>query len=134
MPLVFLYGTLKRGGANHDVLERLDGRLVGPATTRDRWILVDLGPFPALLPRTPEAETPVHGELWEIDDSALRELDAFEGCPRLYTRERIALLHDTREVEAFVYVYARPRPGAARVVVNGRYDQVGTALPRTSSR
>jgi gamma-glutamylaminecyclotransferase len=138
MPLVFVYGTLMRAGANHSVLLRLGCRFASAATTREPRTLVDLGPYPALLPLragTPEPTTCIEGEIWEIDDSALRELDAFEGCPELYTRERIALVtpddarSKRREVEAFVYVLARRPPAHARVITTGRYGVAGVALP-----
>jgi gamma-glutamylcyclotransferase (GGCT)/AIG2-like uncharacterized protein YtfP len=139
MPLVFVYGTLMRAGANHAVLDRLDARFVATATTREPRLLVDLGPYPALLPASRDAQPAtarVSGEVWELDDSALRELDAFEGYPDLYTRERVALLTDAasddeagRELEAFVYVLARRPPAHARVISSGRYDAMGTVLP-----
>jgi len=136
MPLVFVYGTLMRAGANHAVLLRLGCRFVGLATTREPRVLVDLGPYPALLPsgREESAVSCVSGEVWEIDDSALRELDAFEGSPELYTRERIRLLVDPEvdeggELEAFVYVLARRPPAHARVITSGRYAEAGTVLP-----
>jgi gamma-glutamylcyclotransferase (GGCT)/AIG2-like uncharacterized protein YtfP len=135
MPLVFVYGTLMRAGANHAVLVRLGCTFVGNAVTREARTLVDLGPYPALLPlgaRAPVAL--VHGEVWEIDDHALRELDAFEGCPELYMRERIALAmlamnEDRRALEAFVYVLAQRPPARARVIGDGRYSAAGTLLP-----
>ena len=80
----------------------------------------------------PSPATRIEGEVWEIDDSALRELDAFEGYPELYTRERIALRvaePEARDVDAFVYVLARRPPARARVIATGRYAAAGTALP-----
>jgi gamma-glutamylaminecyclotransferase len=138
MPLLFVYGTLMRAGANHPVLVRLGCRFSGEAATCEPRTLVDLGPYPALLPIRPGAPappTPVRGEVWEIDADALRELDAFEGCPDLYVRERIALVmrertaEPEREVEAFTYVLARRPPANARVITTGHYASAGTALP-----
>lgn len=135
MPLVFVYGTLMRAGANHAVLERLDARFVTTASTLHPRILVDLGPYPALLPSNESTIPPsrVSGEVWEIDDSALDDLDAFEGCPDLYSRERITLLTDAegaeRELDAFGYVLARRPPPHARILASGRYGTPGTVLP-----
>jgi gamma-glutamylaminecyclotransferase len=134
MPLVFVYGTLMRAGANHAVLERLGSAFVGAAFTRDPRTLVDLGPYPALLPESDAPSAPVHGEVWELDDSALRELDAFEGCPELYVRERIAVRMDAGdEREAFVYVFARRPPARAQILTTGRYSAAGTRLPHGAS-
>lgn len=133
MPLVFVYGTLMRAGANHAVLVRLGCRFVGTARTREPRTLVDLGPYPALLPirdGAPSPATCIEGEIWELDDAALRELDAFEGCPDLYRRDRIALVAgDGAELEAFVYALARRPPARARLIPTGRYAASGTVLP-----
>jgi gamma-glutamylcyclotransferase (GGCT)/AIG2-like uncharacterized protein YtfP len=130
MPFVFVYGTLMRHGANHHVLRRLGGRFVTTAQTREPRVLVDLGPYPALLPESAAATVPVFGEVWELDPSALEPLDEFEGCPDLYTRERIALVDPAgSEIEAFTYVIAGPLPKAARVIETGRYTAGGTVLP-----
>jgi gamma-glutamylcyclotransferase (GGCT)/AIG2-like uncharacterized protein YtfP len=132
MPLVFVYGTLMRGRRNHAVLERLAARFIADATTCDRRTLVDLGPYPALLPTTADPVACVSGEVWQIGLERLAELDAFEGCPDLYTRERIALVTGSdadSDVEAFVYVLARRPPARARVLTTGRYEGVGVALP-----
>lgn len=137
MPLVFVYGTLMRAGANHAVLLRLGSVFVGTARTREPRTLVDLGPYPALLPARSGSSPPascIEGEVWEIDDGALRELDAFEGCPELYRRVRIALVTDDRadvepHVEAFAYELARRPPAHARVITSGRYAATGTVLP-----
>lgn len=132
MPLVFVYGTLMRAGANHAVLQRLGARFLGDATTREPRTLVDLGPYPALLPHaaTPSSASVVSGELWELDDTRLCELDAFEGYPDLYGRERITVdLAANASHEAFVYVLARRPPAHAVVIATGRYATSGTVLP-----
>ena len=137
MPLVFVYGTLMRAGANHAVLARLGSRYFCAARTREPRTLVDLGPYPALLPARRAASPPatcIEGEVWEIDDEALRELDAFEGCPELYTRERIGLVSsDGEELDVFVYTLAIRPPRHARVIESGRYAAAGTALPEGAS-
>ena len=127
MAHVFVYGTLMRGGANHRVMTRLCARYVVSARTSKSRTLVDLGPYPALLPsdEARDALAPnVHGEVFAIDDAAFPLLDEFEGCPSLYTRERIALVSDAGELEAWVYVLARRIPSSAKVVETGRYGKV----------
>jgi gamma-glutamylaminecyclotransferase len=131
MTHVFVYGTLMRGGANHAVLARLGARYVASARTARGRTLVDLGPYPALLPQDDarDALAPnVHGEIYELDDAELPSLDAFEGCPTLYTRARIALTTDAGAAEAWVYVFARALPRSAQPVATGRYVKVGAAL------
>jgi gamma-glutamylaminecyclotransferase len=125
MAHVFVYGTFLRGGANHALLLGLGARFVRAALTEDRRTLVDLGPYPALLPRSDRDATRVHGELYELPDTALAELDAFEGTPDLYTRETIAL---EGGAIAFTYVFARRLPGRARILADGRYEGAGAHL------
>ncbi len=69
------------------------------------------------------------GELYEVEEDALAVLDAFEGCPDLYARERIRLVRDEGvEVEAWTYVLARETPAHAVVVTSGRYAGGGVVL------
>ncbi len=117
MPLLFVYGTLKRGCKNHRHLS--DQRFTANARTTAGYRLYDLGDYPGLVADTDtenESENDnagVTGELWEVDAAALARLDAFEGVPEgLYRRESILLQppHDTLPVES--YFYARPLLGA----------------------
>lgn len=126
MAHVFVYGTLLRGGANHALLRELGARFLREARTAEPFTLVDLGPYPAMLPRDARRDTvPVSGELYEIPDASLAALDEFEGAPDLYTRETIALEGDAT---AFTYVFARRVPTRARVIADGRYASEGAVL------
>ena len=97
LDLVFVYGSLKRGHSNHHLLAtaRFEGEAQAPGLT-----LHDLGPFPmAIAAAQPEAgsatdpETlPVSGEVFAVDAETLKRLDRLEGVPRLYQRQRLALL------------------------------------------
>jgi gamma-glutamylcyclotransferase (GGCT)/AIG2-like uncharacterized protein YtfP len=128
---VFVYGTLMRGGANHAVLVRLGARYVAAARTARGRALVDLGPYPALLPLdvSRDAASPnVHGEVFALDEAMLPELDAFEGAPTLYVRERIDLVTDEGVTNAFTYTFAKKTPKSAQPVTTGRYVKVGAIL------
>ncbi len=130
MALLFFYGTLKRDGANHGVLVDLGARFVADATTAMPRVLVDLGPYPALLASLEGATSRIHGELFEVDDEMLDALDEFEGAPDLYRRERLAFrTADGKNVDAFAYVLALPPPAHARHIADGRYVARGVALP-----
>lgn len=128
---VFVYGTLMRGGANHDVLVRLGARWLAAARTTRGRTLVDLGPYPALLrlDETRDAVAPeVHGEVFVLDDGALPALDEFEGCPTLYLREPIDLVTDDGATTAFTYVFAKKTPRSAQPIATGRYTKIGMVL------
>ena len=104
--LLFVYGTLKRGCQNH---HHLAGQaFVGPARTRPGLTLCDLGGFPTIVTRAADTQGVV-GEVWSVDDDALRRLDAFEGVHEgLYRRERIQLEPPFADREVDVYVSAVP--------------------------
>lgn len=139
---VFVYGTLMRGAANHAVLERQGARFLDAAVTSSPRVLVDLGPYPALLsaavPAPDDHRTAVAGEVWELDASRLDELDAFEGAPDLYVRETISVRtkgDDSVIDGVFVYVLAAALPSSARIIVPtpgdraARYGAIGSLLP-----
>jgi len=74
--------------SSFDAIHLSEARTVASRT------LVDLGPYPALLPASAERDAErghVSGELFEVTEAALEVLDVFEGCPDLYARERIVL-------------------------------------------
>ena len=96
--LLFVYGTLKRGGANHGWL---DGQaFLGPARTGPGATLYSLGEYPGLVADPSDTEG-VAGELWAVDAACLARLDAFEGVPeKLYARENARLAQTPPGVSA----------------------------------
>jgi len=101
--ILFVYGTLKRGLSNHRLLAGQE--YLGEAVSEPRYRLIDLGPYPGLI-RDEEHGAAVAGELWEVSECCLQELDDFEGFA--YIREPIALQNDSREITAYYWV--RPVP------------------------
>ena len=75
--LLFVYGTLKRGGCRHGPLA--DQRYRGEACTVPLYSLHDLGDYPGLT--RSEAGQEVQGEVYEVPESLLPWLDAVEGAP-----------------------------------------------------
>jgi gamma-glutamylcyclotransferase (GGCT)/AIG2-like uncharacterized protein YtfP len=82
---------------------------LGPASTAAAYTLVNLGPYPAMLP---SGATAVVGEVYEVSDVA--RLDEFED-PSVYRRGPVALADGTA-AEAYFLVAA---PAAAVVVAGG---------------
>lgn len=95
--LVFVYGTLRQGGHYHGLLS--GSRLIESTYTKPEYDLVDLGEYPGMLPG---GRSSVAGEIYEVDDDTLQELDVLEECPELYTRERISLIG---HVDVWGYLY-----------------------------
>jgi gamma-glutamylcyclotransferase (GGCT)/AIG2-like uncharacterized protein YtfP len=79
---VFVYGSLKRGQANHHLLA--EAPFLGEAQL-EGLALHDLGPFPMAV--VEPGAGPLHGELYAVTPEQLSQLDRLEGVPRLYRRE-----------------------------------------------
>jgi gamma-glutamylcyclotransferase (GGCT)/AIG2-like uncharacterized protein YtfP len=118
-PLVFVYGSLRRGCRAHARLGR--GAVpLGPAAIQGR--LYDLGTYPAARPARHPREH-VHGELYRLTRPAtLAALDRYECCnpagggpPDEYRREAVPVDCAGRRHRAWVYWYARPLRGARRL-------------------
>ncbi len=83
--VLFVYGTLKRGGEN---AHRLAGQeFLGAAVTAPLYRVYDLGPHPGLVRAAPGLA--VRGELFAVDARCLAELDEFEEVPGPFVREPI---------------------------------------------
>ena len=95
--LVFVYGTLKRGMANH---RHLAGSTFVGSARLSGFSLFDLGPFPMAVASTDPAAV-LQGEVYGVDAGLLAELDRFEGVPRLYERQGHQL-DDGRAVWVYV--------------------------------
>ena len=76
--LLFVYGTLKRGGCRHGPLAR--ERFRGETRTRPRYALCDLGGYPGLTIDETTGQA-VHGEVYEVGESLVPWLDTVEGAP-----------------------------------------------------
>ncbi|MCG3722230.1 gamma-glutamylcyclotransferase family protein [Vibrio cincinnatiensis] len=95
MHLVFVYGTLRQGEANHYYLE--ESPLLGSWVTPPEYALHDLGPYPGLS----AGHQSIHGEVYQVDDSTLAKLDILEDVPVEYRRESL----DTPYGLAWIYIY-----------------------------
>ena len=94
---LFVYGTLKRGMGNQHYLQRCTFQRQASAF----GILLHLGGYPGFIPETTGMS--ISGELWTIpDEKALERLDALEGHPNYYTRQRISIAGGS---ECWTYVF-----------------------------
>lgn len=108
--LLFVYGSLKRDGQHH--AELAGARFVGEALTAPGYALTRLGPYRALVAAAAAAGDgggqQVAGELFEVGEARLAELDDFEGSA--YVRGVVALsgAHSRCFAEALAY-FAKAR-------------------------
>lgn len=114
MHKVFVYGTLKEGFANFGI--NAGRRIPGDYRTAERYPLHIVTEYhiPWLVNRPGSGER-VTGQLFEVDDPTLREMDRLEQIdePGWYTRERIRV-HPVGDdggagIEAHVYFGAAER-------------------------
>lgn len=93
MTHVFVYGTLKHGFGNHRALLR-DATFVGKGTTILPFVMRSNGGFPVVLRhRADESEIAhnISGEIYEVNDRTLAQLDGLEGHPNWYEREEVTV-------------------------------------------
>jgi len=127
---LFVYGTLKRGEPNFERYVS-DALTVVRAEITGRLYHLPQG-YPGLVL---EGDEMIQGEAMTFADlpAKLRAVDPLETCDparpeaSLYRRAvyTIFLLPDRRPVPAWVYVYARPLPEAARPVEGGDWRSAG---------
>ena len=115
MPLLFVYGSLKRGYRLHRHLR--SGVFKGVAYTEPGYALYRLGWYPGMVVEVKSGC--VTGELFEIPESLLPELDEVEGVPHLYRRAAISVHcpdHSGESVVALTYLYQQSVRQHPRVV------------------
>lgn len=96
--LVFVYGTLRRGGRNNYMLA--DADFLCRHWTRPQFTMFQLGTFPAVVPR---GSTAIAGEIYRVSDRLFGLLDELECYPQVFFRERI----ETPAGDSWMYIYNR---------------------------
>jgi len=122
MPLLFVYGTLKRGHLLHHHMG--DAPCLGAARTTTGYALYRLDWYPALVPERDAAG--VSGELFEVTPALLSLLDVVEGAPDQYQRVEIEIAElDGQPVSlcCLTYVYRQPLTNRLRIT-NGDWELV----------
>jgi gamma-glutamylcyclotransferase (GGCT)/AIG2-like uncharacterized protein YtfP len=100
MNKVFVYGSLKSGGEIRGLNNFGDGAIiVGKAKTQyPDYEMSDLGSFPGVFLN---GKFHIEGEVWEVDDETMEQLDAIEGYPDFYSRQQT---HTTQGVAWMYYL------------------------------
>jgi len=130
--LVFVYGTLRRGGARAISNIFPDSKFIADANVRGR--LYDLGAYPGLLLN--ETNSLAIGEVYEVDDEILSKLDAFEASS-YYWRKQVEITLNTHKRMCWIY---EPNPefySPRTVITSGDWieyartkkDRLGDARP-----
>jgi gamma-glutamylcyclotransferase (GGCT)/AIG2-like uncharacterized protein YtfP len=104
--LVFVYGTLKKGGMYHYLLE--DAQYCGRSVTCDtcdKMQMFDQGEYPVVI-RSATLGYAIRGELWRVSASTLQKLDDLEGLDEgLYQRIETQVRSNGELFTAWIYLY-----------------------------
>lgn len=108
MTRVFVYGTLKRGLANH---HWLDGqRFIAEARTQPVYRLYDMGGYPGMI--RDNNGVAIEGEVWDVDEVGLEQLDVLEDTEGgEYKRVLIELDGEFADQRIEGYLYLRSVDG-----------------------
>ncbi|XP_077982188.1 gamma-glutamylaminecyclotransferase C-like [Glandiceps talaboti] len=91
---IFVYGTLKKGQPNHDIMGPSNGKAeyVGDAETTEKRPLVIGSRYniPYLLNLSGQGKN-IQGEVYDVDDQMLAVLDDLEGHPTYYERSKLTV-------------------------------------------
>jgi gamma-glutamylcyclotransferase (GGCT)/AIG2-like uncharacterized protein YtfP len=125
MNYVFVYGTLKRGEANHQILR--DATYVTQGYAKG-FVLYDLGGCPAMMPGAvvgDRVEQSAMGEIYAIEDEdfddILCSLDRLEGEGQLYIRVKVNVTTrgSVEPTECISYLFIPTHNNQDRVVKGG---------------
>lgn len=131
MHKVFVYGTLLSGYGNWEWALK-DETCLGEAETLPEYTLLHLGGFPGLIEG---GETAIKGEVYEVGDETLEDLDGLEGvcheAPEtgLYRRVTITLANG-QEVHTYIYNQNSTWRSYDRIIESGSWREEEPPTPR----
>ena len=102
---VFVYGTLMKGENNHHFLE--NSKCLGISAI-EGYEMYNVGGYPAIIP----GESTIPGELYEVHESDMRNIDMLEGEGSLYIRK---CKETTDKSLAYIYEYAQDTEGLEKI-------------------
>ena len=130
--LVFVYGTLRRGGARAMSIRFPNSKFIADAKVSGS--LYDLGAYPGLLLNEPNSL--VTGEMYEVDDEILNQLDEIEASSN-YWRKQVEISLATHRRICWIY---EPNPESysyRKLITSGdwiEYARTKTDWPRDIRR
>lgn len=99
--LIFVYGTLRRGGSLHYMMERIRAKYCGTFTTESIYTMISLGGCPALVK---DGISSIVGEVYDVVPNGVIFLDGVEGR----YRRQIILLRGPSPAKEAIYAYFMP--------------------------
>ena len=112
MNKVFVYGTLMSGCENHRLIQ--GSERIGAGACEGLEMYCDWIPY-----AVPKDGSSIIGEVYNVPNRVLAELDRLEGHPRFYKRKKMLVKIDGEVTPCWVYVYNNQPRG--ELVPNGDY-------------
>jgi gamma-glutamylaminecyclotransferase len=132
MHQVFVYGTLKRGCCNHHYLK--GHRFLGDASTQPEYAMYDLGGYPGMVEDFSQPIS-IEGEVWEVDDACLKQLDELEDVATgEYARVPMRLKLPWDEAGVCGYVYRWPIQDRVRIGSVWQEERPSSSVPLPLAR
>jgi gamma-glutamylcyclotransferase (GGCT)/AIG2-like uncharacterized protein YtfP len=112
--MMFVYGSLKFGYGNHDLIRHGNGVFIGEAVTVDSDLdMLSMSAFPAVYRG---GNHQIAGEVYAVGNPCLVSLDRLEGNGHFYTREEVLVKVHNRfglgmtdfTVPAWIYMVPAP--------------------------
>jgi len=100
---VFVYGTLKRNYHNNSIIEKETFISEGFLSRENRFKMVSMGSFPAIIPAQGPESQDIEGEIWNLSEEGFKKVDILEGFPNFYWRDLFNI--DTKEKRHLCWVY-----------------------------
>ena len=101
MPLLFVYGSLKRGFSANEFFK--EQRFISEAKTEPVYRMYDYGGFPGVV-EVDEGGYAIEGEVWEVAEPLFDQLDHYEGVAEgLYSRGVGRLTEQLPDVTIYLY-------------------------------
>lgn len=98
MNKVFVYGTLRKGCTNHYLLDGL------PFVDAECEGVVRYWEYGVPFPFAKQGQGKIYGELYNVDNSVLKKLDALEGHPNFYKRQLLNV-SDCNGINTQAWIY-----------------------------
>ena len=103
MKKIFVYGTLKKDYHNHSMIEKETFISRGLLSKENRFKMVNMGSFPAIIPAQANEAQDIEGEIWEVSDQTFKSVDFLEGFPKFYWRDQFNIDAEDRRHLCWVW-------------------------------
>jgi gamma-glutamylcyclotransferase (GGCT)/AIG2-like uncharacterized protein YtfP len=111
MSRIFVYGSLKKEQSAHGFLTEHQATFVKDAVTTPEYHIYSISWFPGMV-IDELMSGGVHGEVYEVSEACMNDLDRYEGAPGLFRREEITLADGNT---AIAYLFNQNFSGRPRI-------------------